>query len=64
MKFKVGFSNFIKNKTKAPCSSSPCQNGGACNAYNNATSPYYSCACTNGYTGITCQTSREEKKRN
>jgi len=52
----ISFINKTKYKHTAPCFSSPCKNSGTCNAYNNATSPFYSCTCANGYSGQTCQT--------
>ena len=35
------------------CSSSPCQNGGACTDHVNR----YTCSCVAGYTGTHCETS-------
>jgi len=40
----------------APCYSNPCLNGATCSNNDNDTSPYYSCNCTNGYSGQNCQT--------
>ena len=54
-KINKSWTNLTK-KFKAPCDSDPCQNGGTCFNYNNATSPYYRCDCVNGYTGQNCET--------
>ena len=38
------------------CSSYPCENGGRCDDYVNV----YTCSCADGYTGIHCETGRDE----
>ena len=45
--------NISKPKKIAPCSSSPCVNGGTCS--NITSEPYYNCACPGDYTGLRCQ---------
>jgi hypothetical protein len=52
---KINLISYKIKFLKAICSSNPCQNGGSCSNFNNATSPFYGCACANGYTGYNCE---------
>ena len=53
MKKNIVFNKFVKNLVNQ-CSSFPCQNGGTCTPSGNYTS--FTCSCTTGYYGNTCQT--------
>ena len=50
-KFEFMIHTYVVFSDYNGCSSSPCENGGACvNAVNQ-----YTCTCVGGYTGIHCQ---------
>jgi len=41
-------------ENEAPCSSSPCQNGGSCEEVAQTEQTVYRCLCTIGWDGVNC----------